>query len=147
MVGQRVGIPQVPFEGGVQRGDGLVVKSEDQLLGCGRGEDFIEEDLQVRVGNGLEAQRRFAHFADALAEHGGVFGAEMRVEAEGHLEFVDGLGGDARRENLVQAFERVMVTLEPADAFLDREAGLRAPGPSSRCRRGRAGRGRMRVCS
>ena len=119
MIGQRVGVLQVPFEGGLQRGNGLLVKAEDQFLGRRRAEDFIEENLQVRVGHGLEAQRRLAHFADPLAQRGGVFGAEMRVEAEAHLEFIDRLGGDARGENLVQALERVMVTLEPADAFFD----------------------------
>jgi hypothetical protein len=125
MVGQRVGVPQVPFESGVQGGNGLFVKAKDQFLGRGGAEDFVEEDLQVRVRNGLEAQRRLAHFADPLAERGGVFGAEMRVEAKTHLEFVERLGGDARGEDLVQAFERVMVTLEPADAFFNRETGLR----------------------
>ena len=113
------------FERGFQRGHGLLVKAEDQFLGRRRAEDFVEEDLQVRVGHGLEAQRRLAHFADPLAQSGDVLGAEMGVEAEAHLEFVDGLGGDARGEDLVQAFEGVMVTLEPADAFFDREAGLR----------------------
>ena len=116
------------FEGGLQRGHGLLVKTKDQFLGGRRAEDFVEEDLQVRVRHGLQAQRGLAHFADPLAQRGGVFGAEMRVEAEGHLEFIDGLGGDARGENLVQALERVMVALEPADAFLDREAGLRGLG-------------------
>ena len=125
MIGQRVGVPQMPFEGGFQRGNGLFVKPEEQFLSRRRAEDFVEEDLQVRVGHGLEAQRRLAHFADPLAERGGVFGAEMRVEAEAHLEFIERLGGDARGEDLVQALEGVMVTLEPADAFLDREAGLR----------------------
>ena len=125
MVRQRVGVPQVPFEGGFQRGHGLLVKAEEQLLRRRRAEDFVEEDLQVRVGHGFEAQRGLAHFADPLAQRGGVFGAEMRVEAEAHLEFVEGLGGDARGEDLVQPLAGVVVTLEPADAFFDREAGLR----------------------
>ena len=125
MVRQRVGVPQVPFEGGFQRRNGLFVKAEEQLLRRRRAEDFVEEDLQVRVGHGLEAERWLAHFADPLAQRGGVFGAEMGVEAEAHLEFIDGFGGDARGEDLVQALEGVMVTLEPADAFFDGEAGLR----------------------
>ena len=115
------------FERGLQRGNGLLVKPEEQFLRRRRAEDFVEEDLQVRIGHGFEAERRLAHFADALAQRGDVFGAEMRVEAEAHLEFVDGLGGDARGEDLVQAFEGVMVALEPADAFLDGEAGLAWP--------------------
>ena len=101
---------------------------EDQFLGRRRAEDFVEEDLQVRIGHGLETERWLAHFADPLAQRGGVLGAEMRMQAEAHLEFLDGLGGDARGEDLVQALERVMVTLEPADAFLDGEAGLRGLG-------------------
>ena len=125
MVGQWIGVPQVPFEGGLQRGHGLFVKAKNQFLGRRGAEDFIEEDLQVRVRHSLEAERRLAHFADPLAERGGVFGAEMRVEAEAHLEFIEGLGGDARGENLVESLERVMVTLEPADTFFDRETGLR----------------------
>ena len=72
----------------------------------------------------LEAQRRLAHFADALAQRRDVFGAEMGVQAESHLEFVDRFGRDSRSEDLVQALEGIMVTLEPADAFLDGEARL-----------------------
>ncbi len=48
-----------------------------------------------------------------------MFGTEMGVETEGHLQFVDGLGSDARGENLVQPFETIMITFEPANAFLD----------------------------
>ena len=124
MIHQRVGVSQVKFQRGFQRRNGLFVKAEDQFLGRRRAEDFVEEDFQVRVGHGLEAERGLAHFADPLAESRSVFGAEMGVEAEAHLELINGFGGDARSEDLVQAFERVMVTLEPADAFFDREAGL-----------------------
>jgi hypothetical protein len=125
MVGQRVGLPQVPFEGSLQRREGLFVQAQEQFLRRRRAEDFVEEDRQVRLGHRFEPEWRLAHFADSLAERAGVFGAEMRVEAEAHLEFVDRLGSDACGEDLVQALERVMVTLEPANAFFDGEAGLR----------------------
>ena len=125
MIGQRVGVPQVSFERGLQRGNGLLVEPEQQLLRGGGAEDFIEEDFEVRVGHGIEAERGLAHFADPLAQRGDVFGAEMRVQAEAHLEFIERLGGDARGKDLVQPLAGVVVTLEPADAFLDGEAGLR----------------------
>ena len=145
VIGQRIGVPQMLFEGRLQRGQGLLVEPEDQFVGGRRAQDFIEEDLQVRVGHGFEAQRRLAHFADALAQGGDMFGAEMGVEAEAHLELIDGFGGDARGEDLVQAFEGVVVTLEPADTFLDREAGLH--GLVHRADPGQAGQAAIRLVS
>ena len=53
-----------------------------------------------------------------------MLGAVMGVEAESHLEFVDGFGGDARGEDLVKAFEGEMIAFEAANAFFDGEAGL-----------------------
>jgi hypothetical protein len=46
----------------------------------------------------------------------------MGVKAESHLEFVERFASDTRRENLVQSFESVVVTLVSADAFFDRQA-------------------------
>jgi len=42
--------------------------------------------------------------------------------AKAYFEFVDGLGGNPRGEDLVQAFERVMVSFEAADTVFDSEA-------------------------
>ena len=128
MVGEVIGLGEVLFQGGLEGGHGVFVQAEDERGGVGRGEDFIEENLQRGVRDNVEAEGRFTHFADAFAERGGVFGAKMGVEAEGHLEFVNGLGGEARDEDLVQAFEGVMEALEAGDAFLDGEAGLHGVG-------------------
>src|SRR5215468_2807489 len=72
----------------------------------------------------LKAQRWFAHLADAPAQRAHMLGAVVGVQAETHLQFVDWLGGDAVVEDLVQALENIVIALEPADALLDRQAGL-----------------------
>src|SRR5437870_4558327 len=69
--------------------------------------------------NLFQAKGRLAHFADALAQRGGVFGTKVRVEAEGVLQFEDRLSRNARGENLVQALEGVVIALEARDALLD----------------------------
>ena len=70
----------------------------------------------------LQAERRLAHLADARAQRADVLGAEIRVVAEGRLQLVERLGGDARVEDAVQAPERVMEALEAAHAFVDGKA-------------------------
>jgi len=102
---------QVPFQGGLERRHGLFVKAEYEFLVVGAPRISSKKYGQVCIRHGLEAERGSRIFADPLAECGSVFGAEMSVEAEAHLKFIDGFGGDARSEDLVQAFERVMVTL------------------------------------
>ena len=110
----------MPQEALLQRGKGLVIKPQDQFLSRWRAKDFVEEDFEVRIGHHVQPQWRLAHLTDPLTQRGDVFGAQMRVQAEAHLEFVDWLGSDARGKDLMQAFAGVMVTLEPADTFLDR---------------------------
>src|SRR6266702_3576809 len=66
-----------------------------------------------------------------------MFGAKMRVEAEPHFEFVERLGSDARSENLVQPLQGVMVSLQPANAFLDRKAWFHCSFKGSQAGQGR----------
>jgi hypothetical protein len=93
-----------------------------------RGQDLVEEQPQLIVRDLVEAERRMAHFGDALAEGGDVLGAEMGVEAERHLDFVDGLGGEPGVERGPQPVEGVVIALEAFDAVVDRKAGFRGLG-------------------
>ena len=111
-------------QGGFQCRQGFFVKTEQQFFRRRGAEDFVEEDFQICIRHLIQAQRRLAHFADPLAQGGGVFSAVMGVETETHFQFVNRLGGEARGENLMQALEGVMIALEPVDTFLDGQAGL-----------------------
>jgi len=124
LVGEVIGIAYVIFEGGFNSRERFFVQAEDKFFCGGSGEDLVKEYFEIGIGNRFKAERWLAHFTDALANGGGVFGAEVGVEAEGHFEFVKGFAGDARRENLVQAFESVMVAFVTADAFFYGEARL-----------------------
>ena len=57
----------------------------------------------------FKAQRRLAHLSDPFAQCGNVFGAEMRMQAETHLQFVERFGSDAGGENLVQSAKSVVI--------------------------------------
>src|SRR5262245_58194483 len=70
----------------------------------------------------LQAEGRLAHFADTFAQGTDMLGTIMRVQTEAHFQFVDWFGSQAVVEDLVEAFERVVVALEPGDAILNREA-------------------------
>ena len=62
---------------GLECGHRLLVDPRTQFFGGWRAQDFVKEDLQDWVGDLLQAQRRLAHFADALAQRGGVLGAKV----------------------------------------------------------------------
>jgi anaerobic selenocysteine-containing dehydrogenase len=85
---------------------------------------FLGGLIHYAIANNRIARDYLAHFTNAFAESGGVFGAIMSVQAEGHLQFVDRLRCDAGGENLVQPFERKMIPLEAPHAFFDGEPGL-----------------------
>ena len=53
-----------------------------------------------------------------------MFSAQMRMQAEPHLQFVNRLSRDSRRQNLAQSFEPVIIPLQPPHAFPDRKPGL-----------------------
>ncbi len=125
LIDQLVGVREMAFERGFQSGQGNFVKAEQKFLSRGRGENFIKEYFQGGMRNSFQTQRRLAHFTHATAQHRGVFGAKMRVQAESHLEIVNRLSRDARGEDLVQAFESVMIALQARDALLDRQSGTR----------------------
>ena len=59
----------------------------------------------------VEAERRFAHFSDALTPRGRVLGAVVCVEAEAHLQFVNRLGGESLNEDSMQPTKGPVVTL------------------------------------
>ena len=124
LIRKMIGIAQVMFESRFESRHCHLIQAEDKFFGGGSGEDFVEEHFEIWLGNGFEAERRFPHFADTLANGRGVFGAKVRVVAERHFEFVERLAGDARGENLVKAFKGIMVALVASDAFFDREAGF-----------------------
>ena len=84
-VGQGVGVGEVLLHTGHQRRNRLLIDACDQLLGGRRGEELVEENLQAGVGDCVQAQGRFAHFAHARAQGGGVLGAEVAMQAESHF--------------------------------------------------------------
>ena len=123
-IGQDMGLADVVAEGVPQGGPRLFIETE-KALRSGRGrEDLVKQDGQRGMRDPFQSQGRFAHFADALAEVGVVLGGKVAVEAEGHLEFIDGLLGDVCDADLVEAPERVVEALDPADALRHGEARL-----------------------
>jgi hypothetical protein len=114
----------VTFHATNQGGNGLLIKAEEQGFRGRRAQDFVEEDFEIRIGDILETQRRFAHFADAFAKFGDMFGAVVAMQTESGLQFIDGFGGDARNENVAEALEGVVIALEAGDAFFHGKAGL-----------------------
>ena len=124
MVGQGVGVGDMPVQRGSQCRQRLFVNAEHQFLRGGRGANFIQENFEARIRDELEAERRFAHFANPAPQRGDVLGAEMSVQTETHFQLVDRLGCYTRSENLVQPFESVVVTLEPSHAFFHGQARL-----------------------
>ena len=107
----------------ISAGMARCVNAVGQFRGARRSKDFVEEDLQRRIGHGLQSQRRLTHFTHTLAERGGVLGAVVRVQREGHLEFVNRLRGQPCEEDFVQALEGAMIPLQPPHAFIDGKAG------------------------
>ena len=103
----------------------MLVKTGQQFERRWCGANFVKKRGEMFVGDRLEAERRFAHFADALAPAGHMLRAEMRVQREGHFQFVNWFGGQARKEDLVLSFACVMISLQSADAFLHGEPGAR----------------------
>jgi hypothetical protein len=79
----------------------------------------IEEDRQRVVRHLFEAQRRFAHLADARAQRLDVLGTQVGLVRKAGLQFVDRFGGDARCENLMETYQGIVVTFEPGDARFD----------------------------
>ena len=128
MVDEAVGIALMARQGIAQCRKRTAVDTEKEGVGRGRGEDLVEENVERGVRHGVEPEGRLAHLAHARAPSGGVFGAVVGVEAEGHFQFVDGLGREAFDEDLVEAAERPVVALQAGDAFVDGEAGLHGVG-------------------
>jgi hypothetical protein len=124
MIRQRIGIREVSVQGRLKRRKNFLVNAQEQLFGASRGEHFVAEDRQSRMRDFVQAQGRFAHFAHTFAQSADVFRAIVSVQAESHLEFVDGFGRQAVIEDLVKAFEDVMIPFEAADAAFDRKARL-----------------------
>ena len=112
------------FESAGESGEGFFVEAEEEFRRGRRGEVFIEEKFEGRMGNFFEAEGWFAHFADAAAEGGDMFGAVMSMETEGALEFVNRLGSEAGGEDLGETLEDVVIALEAGDALLDGKPGL-----------------------
>src|SRR5882672_4417298 len=114
-----IGVAQMIFEGGFEGGQSFLVKAQDEFFSGGSGEDFVKEDFEIRIGNSFQAKGWLAHFTDALANDSCVLRTQVGMKAEGHFEFVKRFAGDTRGENLVKAFETIMVALVAADAFFD----------------------------
>src|SRR2546422_679310 len=62
LVGEMIGVAHMMFESGFERGKSHLIKAENELFGGGSGENFVEEDFEVRVRHGFQAERWFAHF-------------------------------------------------------------------------------------
>jgi hypothetical protein len=124
VVGQRVGLIQVPLKGGFQRRQGFLVQAGNQFEGSRCAKNFIEKNLESRVRHSVKAQGRFAHFTHSLAQGRDVLSAKMGMQAKAHLQLVKGFGGDPGGEDLGQAFDRIMISLESSDAFFNRKAGF-----------------------
>ena len=110
------------------------VQSQHQFLRAGGRQNLIKENLQGGMGRFFQSERWLAHFADALAKGGHMFGAQMCMVTETHLQLVNRLRRDARGKDLVQTLERVMIAFEPGDALLDREAGFHRVGDRTKPR-------------
>lgn len=123
-VGEWVGFGEVLVDGAEEGGEGMVVDAGEEFGGGGGVEDFVEEGLQVRVGDFVEAERGVAHFGDAVADGVDVLGAEVGVVGERHFEFVVGFGGEAGVEDGEQALECVVVAFQANDVVVDGEAGF-----------------------
>ena len=115
-------------QGRVQGRHRLFVDAEQQCCRGRRGEDLVEENLQVGIGHVFQAERRLAHLADALAQRLHVLRAKISMMREPGLELVDRLGGNARGENLMEPRKGIVITLEPGHALLDSESGPRSFG-------------------
>jgi len=101
----------------------VLIEAQQEGFGGGRAEDFVQQGIEQGVGGNLKAVGRLAHLLHALGELGHVLGAIVRVEAEGHLQLIDGHGGDARDQRDVQAFERPVDALDAVDRLGDGEPG------------------------
>ena len=119
MIGERVGVADVAFQRGLQGWKRLGVEAEEKGFSRRNRFDFVEEEFQPGMGSGFEAERRFPHLPYPPADLGDVFRAEMGVEAEGHLQLIDGFGRQTRDEDLVDAPEGRVVAFEPQDTVFD----------------------------
>jgi len=126
MINEHVGRVEMVLQRVAQGGQGVPVNPKEQALDVRRVEDVVEECIERHIWNGIEPERRFAHLGHALAPGRGVLGGVMRVQTESHLQLVGRLGRQALDENLVQAAESPVVTLEAGNAFID--AGSEAHG-------------------
>src|SRR5262249_9196626 len=137
-IGQRVGVDQVALEGQIECRHGFLVDACQQFARAGGGQDLIEKDCERGVRHGLQSKGRLAHLADAGAQGHDMLGAEVGMQRKAGLELVNRLGCNARRQNLVQALERVMIALEPGHAGFDAK-----PWPRRIRDTGQPGKGRQ----
>jgi hypothetical protein len=62
-----IGIAYVIFESRFESRQCHFIEAEDKFLGGGSGEDFVEQDFEIRIGNSLQAEGWLAHFTDTLS--------------------------------------------------------------------------------
>ena len=133
-VDERVGVAQVALKCLVERGEGDFVEADKKRFGRIGREDFVEDDGEIGVGNGVEAERRLAHLAHASSKRSDMLGTEIGVVREGCFQLIDRLGGDPGVEDLVETLERIMIALQAADARLDAESRPRGVFESRQAR-------------
>ena len=128
MIDEQVGLGDMPVQRGTQRGESVLVKTEQQRLSRGCRPDFVEKDLQRFVGDDVKTEGRLAHLRHARAPGRGVFGAVVRMEGEAHFQLVDRFRCQAPDENLMEPAKRPVVALEARDTLVDGETEARSPG-------------------
>src|SRR5438045_3358840 len=73
IIHQWIGVLQVTFDGGFERRNGAAIKTNHEFLRRWSGQNFVKENLQVRIGHGFQPKRRLAHLTDSLAQRGSMF--------------------------------------------------------------------------
>ena len=90
-VGKRVGILAQPFTCGQHRGQRNPVNRTNDLRRRRCRPNFVNQSLQRRMGDFVQAQRRFPHLGNASTNQIDLFGKQISVMTERGLEFVDRL--------------------------------------------------------
>ena len=111
------------LEGRIDGGEGLFIEPDQEFLGGRRTEDLVEELFKGRVRHEFQSQWGFSHLADAFSQCLHMLGTKVSVISEARFQFIDGFGGDAGVEDLVEPLERIMISLQSGDALFHSQAG------------------------
>ncbi len=91
---------------------------------------LIHQSLQPRVGHLVQSQRGLTHLADPTAHQRHLLRAKIRMVTERGFQFVNRLGGDPRRQRLVETFEYIVDTFPAIGRSLQHSSRCGQPFPS-----------------